>query len=347
MVVCNMDIPRPPPPPILTPLNPKLENGSTRSKRSTNSHGFRLLDNQDDNGSVYSVYKQRIDSMFESDCSTNTKNSVQARIEMMFTDIAEDVSAPNDNEIGYHIFSVDYMGSVPLQHKVASLAGLQDPLKELYFTYKNKTESKTPLVSRLEISAAGLKIQYQGEKGKRSNASLRQLLQFSFTGDLEQLNPFPTIAVWSAVKFVLHDDGKTSYAFLPLITDPDNLDKQTLFRTLHGNERKYVSTDIHSPLFAVVMRKSGVQKQLECHGFICQTSEDAIVIAATLYKSLMSHMKSKDKKPRNKNGITTCPSIASSLVNDTPTSVPIRPPRKKRSTSSSVGSDKDLVDVSR
>lgn len=83
---------------------------------------------------------------------------------------------------------------------------------------------------------------------------------------MEQLNSFPTIAVWSAVKFVIHDGAATTYAFLPLITDPDNLDKQTLFRTLDDNEKKYITTEAHSPLFAVVMRKIGVHKQLECHG---------------------------------------------------------------------------------
>lgn len=83
---------------------------------------------------------------------------------------------------------------------------------------------------------------------------------------MEQLNSFPTIAVWSAVKFVIHDSATRTYAFLPLITDPDNLDKQTLFRTLEGSEKKYITTEAHSPLFAVVMRKIGVHKQLECHG---------------------------------------------------------------------------------
>lgn len=156
---------------------------------------------------------------------------------------------------------------------------------------------------------------------------------------MEQLNSFPTIAVWSAVKFVLHEEPTNTYAFLPLITDPDNIDKQTLFRELDPSEKKLVSQDFHSPLFAVVMRKFGVQKQLECHGFVCQTSEDAIVIAATLYKSLMAHMKAKEMRVRNRNGVT-CMSTASSVLNDG--SVPVRPPRKKKSSTSSTTSDRDV-----
>lgn len=154
MVMCNMDglniVPRPPVPP-----------GDNSSK---NSSGFRLQDDRDDAGSVYSVYKQKIDAMFESDSSTNTKNSVQAKIEKMFTDVAKDEGVPAA-DVGSHVFSVDYLGSVPLMEKVTSLAGLQSPLRELYFAYKKNSKHKQPLSGRLEISSIGLKVQYQGDKG--------------------------------------------------------------------------------------------------------------------------------------------------------------------------------------
>uniref|UniRef100_A0A6P7FCP8 Uncharacterized protein LOC114328695 isoform X2 n=1 Tax=Diabrotica virgifera virgifera TaxID=50390 RepID=A0A6P7FCP8_DIAVI len=353
-VMCNMDnamIPRPPalppgplvptfglhPPPPKVPPKNKSEtvgngHGSIHSKTSQASEGFRLVDangqNNDETGSVYSIYKQKIDSMFESD-SSSTKNSVQAKIEKMFHDVAKDNGIQID-DIGVHTFSVDYLGSVPLNEKVTSLTGLQTPLRNLYFTYKKVMKSKKTLTGRLEISSNGLKVQYQGDKG-----------------DLEQHNSFPTIAVWSAVKFVIHDDRPhPTYAFLPLITDPDNMDKRSLFRALDESEKKFITTEAHSPLFAVVMRKIGVQKQLECHGFVCQTSEDAIVIAATLYKSLVAHMKAKERKPRNRNGVTTCMSIASSLNKDkSGNSLPVRPPRKKRSTTSSVASENDLISI--
>ncbi|XP_072934384.1 uncharacterized protein [Epargyreus clarus] len=259
-------------------------------------------------------------------------NTVQDRIERMFADMAGDSRQTPEN-IGIHVFSVHYLGSTPLQSKVTSLSGLQTPLKDLYFAYRRNFRHKSALTGRLEISKSGLKVRYKGDKG-----------------DLEQLNPFPTIAVWSAVKFVVQplEDNRNdlSYAFLPLITDPDNIDRHALFKTLESSERKYIlshNENSHSPLFAVVMRKIGVAKQLECHGFVCQTTEDAIVIAATLYKSLMSHMSrqghSDKKKLRNRNGVS-CMSITSSLpTND----VPVRPPRKKRSTSSLSG-DSDRAD---
>lgn len=246
-------------------------------------------------------------------------------------DIAGDARTSMES-IGVHLFSVHYLGSTPLQSKVTSLSGLQTPLRDLYFGYRRNLRHKSALNGRLEISKGGLKVRYKGDKG-----------------DLEQLNPFPTIAVWSAVKFVVQPSEENhkelSYAFLPLITDPDNIDRQALFKTLESPDRKYIlshNENSHSPLFAVVMRKIGVAKQLECHGFVCQTTEDAIVIAATLYKSLMSHMSRQGhndkKKFKNRNGVS-CMSIASSNQND----VPIRPPRKKRSTSSLSG-DSDRAD---
>ncbi|KAJ2940259.1 hypothetical protein O0L34_g11828 [Tuta absoluta] len=259
-------------------------------------------------------------------------NQVQDRIERMFQDMAGE-SKPASESIGVHMFSVHYLGSTPLHSKVTSLSGLQTPLKDLYFSYRRNYRHKGALTGRLEISKNGLKVRYKGDKG-----------------DLEQLNPFPTIAVWSAVKFVVqpseHDNHELSYAFLPLITDPDQIDKYALFRTLDSSDKKYIlsyNENSHSPLFAVVMRKIGVAKQLECHGFVCQTTEDAIVIAATLYKSLMSHMSRQGqhdkKKLRNRNGVS-CMSVASSV---SPNDVPVRPPRKKRSTSSMSG-DSDRAD---
>lgn len=60
----------------------------------------------------------------------------------------------------------------------------------------------------------------------------------------------------------------------------------------------------------------------------------------------MAHMKAKEKKPKNRNGIT-CMSIASSTYNEKCSDViPVRPPRKKRSTTSSVTSEPDVLDVS-
>lgn len=99
-------------------------------------------------------------------------------------------------------------------------------------------------------------------------------------------------------------------------------------------DKRRLSSGLHAPIFSVVMRSSDTPRQLECHAFVCHSPEDAIVIAATLYQSLMSHMGGgsgngvgggsggardgrghgkKIRKPRNENGVS-CISIASSSV---------------------------------
>ena len=81
------------------------------------------------------------------------------------------------------------------------------------------------------------------------------------------------------------------YAFLPLISDPDGRDKSRLFHDLETETEVELAADApHPPVFACVMRKQGshsAHKQLECHGFVCNTSEDAIIIAANLYQVRM------------------------------------------------------------
>jgi hypothetical protein len=269
-------------------------------------------------------------------------NTIQARIEKMFAEMAQtggggttkEIAArrlssnaspsPTQHSPSINSFTVDYLGSVPLPDKVTSLQGLQEPLKNLYFAYRRAMETQhdrsgSDLCMRgtLEINSSGLKVHHKGQD----------------KGELEQLNPFPTIAVWAAVKFVCRiggsrDDGfkGMEYAFLPLIADPEAIDKGALFQPLNPVEEKTIVSatqkggietpyNHHSPMFAVVMRKMGVSKQLECHGFVCACSEDAIVIAANLYQALINNMqnrsnsngnrssKKQQNRPTNQNGV--------------------------------------------
>lgn len=56
-------------------------------------------------------------------------------------------------------------------------------------------------------------------------------------GRESQLTPFQNIAVWSAVKFVV-SQTEGGAAFLPLITDPDNIDKGILFKPLSAADKR-------------------------------------------------------------------------------------------------------------
>ncbi|XP_054281428.1 uncharacterized protein LOC129005632 [Macrosteles quadrilineatus] len=328
-----------------------------------NPFGFRLQPPDKDRDAVGSSrdsvasYKQRIDSMFgenhsvasgthsrrprrdprktqsvidgedvvskmiENDNKMLIKNMVQARIEKMFEEVegSGDIKTPR-SKVDPSTFFVDYLGSLPLANKVSSLEGLQEPLKELYLNYKQMGNINPVFEDTLEISNCGLKVKYLNEEQDEI---------------IEQLNPFPTIAVWAAVKFVCRprglDVGKEfglEYAFLPLISDPESVDKLTLFRKLTPNEASYFTGDYysdHSPLFVAVMRKLGVSRQLECHGFVCDSSENAIVIAANLYKALVitmaktqsSEENGKKRNLKHKNGLSSVCSVAgSSLAED-------------------------------
>ena len=76
-----------------------------------------------------------------------------------------------------------------------------------------------------------------------------------------------------------------------------------LFCPLSKSELKYTKRTTlepqHPPMFACITRKSGYSdKDLECHGFVCKSTEEAVSIAAQLYQSLVDTVKAQgnDKK---------------------------------------------------
>lgn len=74
------------------------------------------------------------------------------------------------------------------------------------------THTQTQTGGSLDISPIGLRVR-------------------AGSGKEPSVTPFQNIAVWSAVKFVV-SGAEGGAAFLPLITDPENIDKSTLFRPL-------------------------------------------------------------------------------------------------------------------
>ena len=224
---------------------------------------------------------------------------------------------------------IEYLGAVPLGSKATNLQALQIPLKELYFKNKAlKSLGHSNLPGTLEILDTGMKIQYIRELHK---------------GVQEIFNSFPTIAVWAAVKFVYKNtilpsnERRHRFSFMPLISDPEAPEKTRSFYDLDYEEISLAMEGPHPPIFACVMRRAGMPKQLECHGFICQSSEDAIIIAANLYQSLLDTM--RKSKPGGQKKTEAQPesslprqeltrrSIRKSVRRADP---PIRPPRRKR-----------------
>ena len=227
-------------------------------------------------------------------------------------------------------YKIEYLGAVPLRTKATNLDSLQVPLKELYFKHKAlQSLGHSNLPGTLEISDTGLKVQYIRELHK---------------GVQELFNSFPTIAVWAAVKFnhktvILPTGGgerRHRFAFTPLISDPANEERRRVFYDLDKEEISLATRGPHPPVFACVMRRSGQPKQLECHGFICASSEDAIIIAASLYQALVDTMK-KHKAAGHSRADASSAQMSradfnrrSSRRSSKRGEPPVRPPRKKR-----------------
>lgn len=301
------------------------------------------------------------------------KNTVQEKIEKMFAEISSselDTDASMESAVASNKYHVQYIGCAGLSGKISSLEGLQKPVRDMYFGYREswerhyvqQDEARRDFSGLLEISAAGLTIRYRDELGKV----------------VHQTNPFPSIAVWAALKYVCRRRSPPTttttvtgtsdyeYAFLPLIADPDGSDKAPLFRDVDAGDRARLdAAGDHAPVFTVVTRKAG--KRLECHGFACETENDALLMAANLYGALVAAMSSvaaaaaaaeeagddttgglpttapvTRRVIRQRNGFTSMSSTAGSSVGGAdvapPALPPPRPPRRNKKSSSSTAS---------
>ncbi|XP_059090987.1 uncharacterized protein LOC131886615 [Tigriopus californicus] len=220
---------------------------------------------------------------------------------------------------------VIYLGSIPLSSQASDLSSLQIPLKSLYFNYIEQiTKGVDPLNSSLEITDTGLKINYIRERQK---------------GVQEIFNPFPTIAVWAAVRFVYkrkpdsNGQNNFQFAFLPLISDPGDAEKNQLFSPLPNQDLKHAASTEHPSMFACIMRRNGPQKRLECHGFVCHSKEEAVDIASNLYSSLMETMRQQWEDESSPTEVSV--------------STPTRPPRKKRRGRKAVSDETSNAESSR
>lgn len=255
-------------------------------------------------------------SMRSSACSCTTEHTV----DNLEGNTKKDETIPRPVMSESKKTKIEYLGSVPIDNKATDLTSLQVPMKNLYLKFIDlKNMGHQHLPGTMEISETGLKVNYIRELHK---------------GVQEIFNPFPTIAVWAAVKFVHKKEHDTAgeighkFAFLPLIADPDDCGKTELFHSLTHEEAALAAGPTHPAMFAAVMRKAGVPKQLECHGFVCDSPEEAILVAANLYQALLETMKRNKRPNSSSQGSQGGESSARMLTSDS--EVPNRPPRKKK-----------------
>ncbi|XP_017879427.1 uncharacterized protein LOC108624517 [Ceratina calcarata] len=272
-------------------------------------------------------------------------SAVQARIEAMFASVEAETGTPG--ECAAAILPVKYMGAAPVGGRVASVRGLQEPLRQL--------------LERVDVSVrAELEVSRRG-------------LTFRTSDACEKNNPFRRIAVWSALRLRSKrtPSGELHHAFLPLVGDHEQNQGEERHAGLYRTMRDLKMTaERCPPIFAVVMRRPGANRVLECHAFACETEEDAVAAAATLYRALLADLDANRRRPRQTNGVgcVSLASVVSSVREPSPsnrisarTSVlpvetvrsgvaPVRPPRAKKTSVSSVTEDEkpsDLLKVPR
>ena len=121
-----------------------------------------------------------------SSCSCNTEATHQSALPDTKPDKEEPIPRPVMSDT--RKTKIEYLGSVPIDSKATDLSNLQYPMKNLYLQFiEQKKMGHQQLPGTMEISETGLKVNYIRELHK---------------GVQEIFNPFPTIAVWAAVKFV-------------------------------------------------------------------------------------------------------------------------------------------------
>ncbi|XP_043509156.1 uncharacterized protein LOC122528265 isoform X2 [Frieseomelitta varia] len=287
-------------------------------------------------GGVSTMNSNHLEEM-GADEQRRVNSAVQARIEAMFASVEAESGTPG--ECAAAILPVKYMGAAPVGGRVASVRGLQEPLRQLLERIDGSVRAE------LEVSRRGL--------------------TFRAPDITEKNNPFRRIAVWSALRLRSKPtpSGELHHAFLPLVGDHEQSqageEKHAgLYRTMRGLK---TIADHYPPIFAVVMRRPGAARLLECHAFGCETEEDAVAAAATLYRALVADLDANRRRPRHANGVgcMSLASVASSAREPSPSSRlgirmnvlqseavrltpqhPVRPPRtKKTSVSSSVTED--------
>ncbi|XP_043216176.1 uncharacterized protein LOC122378774 [Amphibalanus amphitrite] len=240
------------------------------SRPVSDGYSFRL---DADSSSTYSdssssVYKQRIDSLFRPAAAAAAAAATTSSSHSDYEPVEAAVGRPSHGTE----FAVEYLGAVQVADNATRLEQLQQPLKRLYVPRLRRRRA-AQLSDSLSISDTGLRVRY----GR----------------DQELLNPFTTVAVWAAVKFVASrggGGGRLRFGFLPLICDPESPERGRLLDDDEGSLPADAPAARHPPLLACVMRRPGTLGALECHGFVCAAAEDAIVIAANLYQALLMRM---------------------------------------------------------
>ncbi|XP_065287721.1 uncharacterized protein [Dermacentor albipictus] len=177
-------------------------------------------------------------------------------------------------------FFVRYLGCTRFQSKSKQrgLKALQQPLLDLYSAARRKGESQRSvhplaLTQRLDVSHYGLVVAEALEDPETRRA---------VTAVTRVITPAANIVLWAALRFSARLAKRRSIgaAFVPLACSEDVVDRSWYLGL--SAKRRFLVGLAHPPVFACLFRQVAAPSTWECHGFICASAEDALMICSSL-----------------------------------------------------------------
>ncbi len=183
-------------------------------------------------------------------------------------------------------FRVRYLGSNSCNIKIRKLndgiSSFQKSLLELYTNTRRRSFALRSFYSFalnqvIDVCSYGVVVAERDPTIIRLNCSEGE------TVVTKVITPLSNILLWAAVRFNYRVSGRRrefGAAFVPLSCS-DAVLNQNSFIPLSSKQRFLVGLP-HPPLFACILQKVSNPQELECHLFVCASSEDAISLCALL-----------------------------------------------------------------
>lgn len=177
-------------------------------------------------------------------------------------------------------FCVRYLGCTRFQSraKQRGLKALQRPLLDLYSAARRKGEDHRSvhplaLTQRLDVSHYGLVVAEALEDPETGRA---------VTAVTRVITPAANVVLWAALRFSARLAKRRSIgaAFVPLACSEDVVDRS--WYSGLPNKRRFLVGLAHPPVFACLFRQVAAPSTWECHGFLCASAEDALLICSSL-----------------------------------------------------------------
>ncbi|XP_022256971.1 uncharacterized protein LOC111089202 [Limulus polyphemus] len=186
-------------------------------------------------------------------------------------------SGPKEVDDG---FRVRYLGSVffPTRRKKVNMRTLQKPLLDLYTKSRRRGEDQRSvhplaLTQHLLLSDYGLVVAENEEDQETGN---REAVV------TKVITPISGIIIWASVRFHTKILKRRMFgaAFVPLACSDAVMDKKSYVQL--ARKHRFLVSLTHPSLFVCFLRGVGSLKSVECHAFVCASTEDAMTICSLL-----------------------------------------------------------------